>query len=140
MEKKVTNFGSKKRTWILVFSVFLGIQAAVELGIGVALLTSLTATLKAGFGITFIPEIEILGVALGMYLLLLTLLMVLSIIWILNRNKAGVTLGIIIGAFLSIFGVLTFLKFGDLQALLGDSIRGVITILLAFMAAKELKK
>tara|TARA_B100000795_G_scaffold62701_2_gene42174 strand:+ start:14616 stop:14876 length:261 start_codon:yes stop_codon:yes gene_type:complete len=76
----------------------------------VALLTSLTATLEADFGVTFIPEIEILGVALGMYLLLLILLMVLRIIWILNRNKAGFTLGIIIGAFLSIFGVLTFLQ------------------------------
>lgn len=103
-------------------------------------MTNLPATSVEGFGITFIPEIEILGVALGIYLLLLTVLMVLSIMWVLKRNNASVTLGVIIGDFLTIFRVLTFLKFGDLQAILGDSIRGVITILLAVMVAKELNK
>lgn len=64
--------------------------------------------------------------------------MVLSFIWIRKSNRAGVTLGIIIGLFLISFGVGMLAKFGEKQALLLDGFRGGLTVLLAYMAGKTI--
>jgi hypothetical protein len=49
-------------------------------------------------------------------------------------------MGIIIGAFLLVFGVVSFLKFGQVQAIMIDSLRGLLTIILAYMAGKGIEK
>ena len=123
-----------------VFNSLLGIQAFVELAIGATMLFSFSTALESGFGITYTSELDILGIALGLYLLLLTGLMILSIIWTLKGNNSGTTLGIILGVFLVVFGIVTFFKFGDPQPLYVDSFRGLITIIFGFMASKELKQ
>lgn len=122
-----------------ILIVFLAIQALMELGIGATLLVDFPTALESGFGITYSSELDILGVALGLYLLLLTCLLVLSIMWISKGNYSGITLGIIIGIFLFVFGVVSFLKFDQTQALLVDSLRGLLTITLSYIAYKELK-
>jgi hypothetical protein len=118
----------------------LSIQVILELGIGITLLVSFPMALESGFGITYSSELDILGVALGLYLLLLTTLIILSIIWTIKHNYAGITIGIIVGVFLVTFGITTFLKFGDIQVILADGIRGLLTIILAYMAGKGMKK
>ncbi|NOQ73904.1 MAG: hypothetical protein GQ574_17990 [Crocinitomix sp.] len=123
-----------------IFIIILTLQAIFELVIGGSLLIDLPATLKAGFGITHTSDFDIIGLALGLYLLLLTGLMILSIVWTIKRNFSGITLGIIIGVFLFLFGVMSFFKTGETGGLLGDSIRGVITVVFAYLANKELKK
>ena len=65
-----------KKTWRRIFVIFVGIQALLELVIGNTLLFNLPAALESGFGISYNSELDILGVALGLYLVLLTVLMV----------------------------------------------------------------
>ncbi|MFT4679981.1 MAG: hypothetical protein ACI9RU_002307 [Litorivivens sp.] len=131
---------AEQKTGKRVFVVLLGIQAALELVIGITLLFSFSTALESGFGITYSSELDILGLALGLYLLLLTALLVLSMIWTIKGNNSGTTLGILLGVFLFTFGIATFIKFGDTQALYVDGLRGLITIIFAVMARKELKR
>jgi hypothetical protein len=44
-----------------------------------------------------------------------------------------------VGVFLVAFGLVAFFKTGDTQAIVIDSLRGVLTIVFAYMAKKELK-
>jgi len=131
--------GSSRNIWKLLFIGTLGLQALLELGLGVALLFDFPTTLESGFGIAYNSELDILGIALGLYLLLLTALMVLSMIWTRKSNGSGITIGIIVGVFLVAFGLVAFFKTGDTQGILIDSLRGGLTIVFAYMAKKELK-
>ncbi len=141
MNNESTNTaGISRKIWGRLFIGILMVQAILELGLGVTLLIDFPTALESGFGITYSNELDILGLALGLYLLLLTALMILSSVWTLKSNHSGITIGVIIGIFLFVFGAATFLKFGDLQALMVDSLRGLLTIILGYMAGKELKK
>ncbi len=133
------NKSTSNKIWKRLFFGVLGIQAIMELAIAGAVLFNFPVALESGFGITYSSELEILGVALGLYLLLLTSLLILSIVWTYQKKYEGITIGIIVGIFLVIFGVVSFLKFGDFQPILVDSLRGVVTIFLAYMAGKEFK-
>lgn len=136
---QVNESGSSK-IWKGLFIALLGIQAALELGIGVSLLTNFKTTLETGFGITYSQELDVLGLALGLYLLLLTALLVLSLVWTLKGNYAGSTIGMIIGMFLMVFGVATLFQSGEMQGIIVDGIRGLVTFVLAFVVGKQLKK
>lgn len=141
MNNESTNTaGTSRKIWRRLFIGILMVQAILELGLGITLLIDFPTALESGFGITYSSELDILGVALGLYLLLLTALMILSSVWTFKSNHSGITVGVIIGIFLFVFGAVTFLKFGDLQALMVDSLRGLLTIILGYMAGKELKK
>lgn len=69
---------SSKKLWRRLFIGIISLQAILELGVGATLLFNLPMALESGFGITYNKELDILGIALGLYLLLLTTLMVLS--------------------------------------------------------------
>ncbi len=136
-----SNFNSvnPRKIWTRLFIGILSLQALLELAIGATLLINFPTAIESGFGITYSSELEILGIALGLYLLLLTTLMILSIVWTSKSNLSGTTLGIILGVFLLTFGVTAFLKLGDPQPLYIDSLRGLITIVTGYMARKELQ-
>jgi len=139
MSSNVSNqSGNSYKIWKQIFMVFILIQAAGELAIGFTLLFNLPMAME-NFNTPYAPDMEVLGLTLGLYLFLLTTLMVLSFIWIRKSNRAGVTLGIIIGLFLISFGVGMLVKFGQTQALWVDGFRGGLTVLLAYMAGKSMK-
>lgn len=129
----------KRKIGRRILIILLSIQAIVELVLGILLLFNFSDTLESAFEITYNSELDILGIALGLYLLLLTALMVLSIVWTRKGNASGAIIGIIVGVFLFIFGLTTFLQLDRTDGLIGDSIRGLITVVFGFMAYKELK-
>lgn len=131
--------GKLNKIWKQIFMVFILLQAVVELAIGFTLLFNLPMAME-NFNTPYSPDMEVLGLTLGLYLFLLTTLMVLSFIWIRKSNRAGVTLGIIIGLFLISFGVGMLVKFGQTQALLIDGFRGGLTVFLAYMARNGIKQ
>lgn len=123
-----------------ILIVLLAIQAIFELSIGTTVLFNFQNALENIFEITYSSEIDILGIIIGGYLLLLTTLLFLSIVWILKGKQAGTTIAIIVGAIFILFGVLSYFKLERVDGLIGDSIRGLLTIFLAYMTGKELKK
>ena len=118
--------------------VIILLQALFELAIGFTLLFDLPMAM-ANFNTPYSSDMEVLGLTLGLYLFLLTTLMVLSFVWVRKSNAAGITLGIIIGIFLMSFGVGMLIKFGETQAIFVDGLRGGLTMFLAYMAGKAIK-
>lgn len=140
MNSNISNpAGNSNKIWKQIFMVFILLQAVFELAIGFTLLFNLPMAME-NFNTPYSPDMEVLGLTLGLYLFLLTTLMILSFIWIRKSNRAGVTLGIIIGLFLISFGVGMLVKFGQTQALLVDGFRGGLTVLFAYLAGKGLKQ
>jgi glucan phosphoethanolaminetransferase (alkaline phosphatase superfamily) len=138
MNSNVSNQAkSTSKIWKQVFMVFILIQAIGEFAIGNTLLFSLPMAME-NFNTPYSPDMEVLGLTLGLYLFLLTTLMVLCFIWIRKSNRSGVILGIIIGLFLISFGVGMLIKFGETQALWVDGFRGGLTAFLAYMAGKSI--
>lgn len=138
MNSNVSNQAKNtSKIWKQVFMVFILIQAIGEFAIGNTLLFNLPMAME-NFNTPYTPDMEVLGLTLGLYLFLLTTLMVLCFIWIRKSNRAGVTLGIIIGVFLMSFGVGMLIKFGETQALWVDGFRGGLTVFLAYMAGKSI--
>ena len=134
-----SNQGSQlNKIWKQIFMVFILVQAVGELAIGFTLLFNLPMAME-NFNTPYSPDMEVLGLTLGLYLFLLTTLMVLSFAWVKKSNAAGVTLGIIIGLFLMSFGVGMLIKFGETQAIIVDGIRGGLTVFFAYMAGKSIK-
>lgn len=123
-----------------IFIGLLGIQALLELIVGLTILFDFPTTLKNGFGITYQSELDILGIALGLYVLLLTSLLIISMLWTIRNNISGITIGVVAGVFLFCFGMAAFLKTGDSQGLLVDGLRGLLTVIFGYVAYKEIKK
>ena len=134
-----TNTTASRNTWKHIFIGILSLQAILELGVGATLLFNFPVALESGFGITYSSNLDILGVALGLYLVLLSILMMLSAIWTKRNNPSGITLGIIVGIFLLIFGLVSTAKFGGMQGIVVDGIRGFFTIVFGYLAQKEIK-
>ncbi len=120
-----------------IFLALLGLQGAVEFMISMMLLFNFRSTLEQFFGITYSSPLEVFGLILGLYLLLLTSLIVLSIRWTQQGNPAGTALGMLIGAFLMAVAIGSFVKFGDVNAIYVDGIRGLLTLVLAIMTRKK---
>jgi glucan phosphoethanolaminetransferase (alkaline phosphatase superfamily) len=137
VSNKLNHSGSSHKVWKQIFLVFILLQAVFELAIGFTLLFDLPMAME-NFNTPYSPDMEVLGLTLGLYLFLLTTLMALSFTWIIKSNRAGVTLGIIIGLFLMSFGVGMLVKYGETQALWVDGLRGGLTILLAYKAGKSM--
>lgn len=136
LKKTVTSSGT---FWTHIFIGILILQALIELGVGAAILFAFPTTLETAFWITYSSELDILWIALGLYLLLLTALLVLSAVWTRRGNRAWIIIGIISWVFLFSFGVAAFLKTWDTQAIFVDSFRWALTVIFAYMAWKELK-
>lgn len=130
--------GSSNKIWKQIFMAIILLQAVFELAIGFTLLFDLPMAME-NFNTPYSSDMEVLGLTLGLYLFLLTTLMVLSFAWVRKSNPAGITLGIIIGLFLISFGVGMVIKFGNTQAIFVDGLRGGLTIFFAYMAGKAIK-
>jgi hypothetical protein len=124
-----------------IFVIFVGIQAALEFVIGVGMLVNFKLAVESGFGITHTSDMDLFGVVIGLQLVMLAIMMDFSIIWTNKGQKAGPIVAIIAGMYFLIFGVMSFIKFGNVDAIYIDSIRGLITAIIGFIIYNhELKR
>lgn len=63
----------------------------------------------------------------------------MSIVWTLKGDRLGTALAIILGTVFVFFEILSYFQVDRIDGLIGDSIRGLLTILLAYMTGKEIK-
>lgn len=96
--------------------------------------------LETGFHIHYTPELEIISIVIGMELFFLGTMALLGVIWTRKHKLFGVYIGTSVGVYMFLFGVVAFLKLGTTEALVVDSIRGLITIVFGFLAYRELKQ
>lgn len=114
------------------FVILLLIQAIMELVIGFMFLANFQMVVETGFDRTYTPDMDIFGIVIGLQLMLLSILLILATRWTLNDVKAGPVVGIAAGAYFLVFGIFAFIKFGDVQAIMVDSIRGLLTVIMGY--------
>ncbi|MFK7925680.1 MAG: hypothetical protein AB8H47_27275 [Bacteroidia bacterium] len=130
---------SKQTSLSRIFVIFMGIQAVLELVIGSAFLVAFPLAVETGFDLTYISDMDIFGIVIGLQLILLAILMFLAIRWTMQGNNAGPVIGIAAGLYFLIFGIFSFIQFGDTQAIMVDSIRGLITAIMGYMVYQQIK-
>ncbi|MBK8489315.1 MAG: hypothetical protein IPL49_00075 [Saprospirales bacterium] len=78
--------GSSNKIWKQIFMVIILLQAVFELAIGFTLLFDLPMAME-NFNTPYSSDMEVLGLTLGLYLFLLTTLMVLSFAGLENQTQ-----------------------------------------------------
>ena len=106
--------------------------------IGVGMLADFKLAVETGFNLTHTSDMDLFGVVIGLQLIMLATFMVFSIIWTNKGQKAGPIVGIIAGIYFLVFSVMSFVKFGNVDAIYIDGIRGLITAIIGFVVYKEI--
>lgn len=122
--------------------LFMGILVVHMLGcyiMGIISLTNAPFAFEIGFQIPYSDQLAIIGVVMGMELLFLGSIAFLGIIWTKQGNRYGITMGMAVGMYMFLFGIVAFLLLGRIDGLLVDSIRGFLTLVFGYMAHKELQ-
>lgn len=123
-----------------IFIILVALQVLLEFVIGVSILINFPYVVETGFQLTHSSDMDVFGVVIGLQLILLSILMIFSILWTNKANVAGPIVGIAAGIYFFMFGLMAFIKFGDIQAIYVDSIRGLITAILGYLVYRNLNK
>ncbi|MFK7801353.1 MAG: hypothetical protein AB8G95_06965 [Anaerolineae bacterium] len=123
-----------------IFLAFLAFNGLVAFGLGATALINFPLALETGFGLPYSSDLDVLGLILGCQLIFLGSLITLAATWTIRGKIEGSTIGIAVGIYLFIFGILSFLRLADITALLFDGLRGLLTIMAAYFARQELKQ
>ena len=123
-----------------IFITLLAINGLIAFALGATTLINFPFALETGFGIPYSAELDVLGLVMGCQLIFLGVMITLSIIWTRQGKTAGTTIGIAVGTYLLAFGLLAFLRLGDTTALYVDCVRGVLTIVAAVFAYREIEQ
>ena len=102
------------------------------------MLADFKLAVETGFNLTHTSDMDLFGVVIGLQLIMLATLMFFSIIWTNKGQKAGPIVGIIAGIYFLVFSVMSFVKFGNVDAIYIDGIRGLITAIIGFVVYKEI--
>ena len=137
-EKKMKN--SSRKTGQYLFMAILTLHALLCYFMGFSTLFNPSFSVKSGFNIDYTSDMKVLALVIGMELLFLGSIAILGIIWTKRKSFYGIYAGAAVGLYMLAFGIIAFLKFGTTEALMIDSIRGLLTLIFAFIAFKELKK
>jgi hypothetical protein len=95
---------------------------------------------ETGFQMTYNPDLQIIGIVMGMELLFLGSIALLGVIWTRRKSKYGIYAGVAVGSYMFLFGIVAFLIMGRTDGLIVDSIRGLLTLIFGYMAYQELKR
>lgn len=135
---KASNRNSRK----LWRYLFIGILVLHVLGcyvMGIMTLTNPQFAIETGFQIPYTTDLNILTTVIGMELLFLGSIALVGIIWTRKRKIEGIVAGMAVGMYMFMFGIVAFFLLGETQALYVDSIRGFLTLVIGYMAYKEIK-
>ena len=122
-----------------LFVGMLVIQALFALLISFTSLANPKVAIEQGFNLTYDANLRLLTVALGMQVLFSAVIAILAIVWTWRGAAFGIYLGIAIGLYLTLFGIVAYFILGQTSGLVVDSSRGVLTLFFAYLAMKELK-
>ena len=120
-------------------NAFIGLLAfngLFELAAALFMFLNLPGALEM-FGITYDSQLDMLGLVMGNALLFVTGISVLGIVWTLRGKPEGIICGIAVGLFLTSFGLLAFLMFGQLSAIAVDGLRGGGNVLLGVLLLRR---
>ena len=123
-----------------LFISMLVIQALFALFISFSSLINPKMAIETGFKIIYDSNFRILTVVIGMQVLFSACIAIMAIVWTRRKSIYGIYLGTAIGLYLTSFGIVAYFILGQTDGLLVDSSRGILTLIFAYLANKEIKK
>ena len=119
-----------------VLVVFLAINALMQIGMGIMMLQDFQQVATSMLNLNYSEDMSKLGGTLGMNVLFLGMVLILSIYWIYQKNKSGVSLAIFIGLFVVIAGIFSYSQ-GVQEGLTMDVPRGMIILVLGYLIQRQ---
>ena len=116
--------------------VFLAINALMQIGMGIMMLQDFQQVATSMLNLNYSEDMSQLGGTLGMNVLFLGMVLILSIYWIYQKNRSGVSLAIFIGLFVVIAGIFSYSQ-GVQEGLTMDVPRGMIILVLGYLIQRK---
>lgn len=123
----------------ILFMILLGINLLGELVIGAGVLIDFPLMADMGFNVAYSSDMEVFGIAIGSNLLFATAIIATSMVWTYRSKIEGIITGGIAGGLFVLFALIAFFQMGNTQALLLDGVRGILTVVFAVLAHRELR-
>ncbi len=136
LSAKNANFTTRNiaRYILVALAAFNGL---IALGLGVWMLTDTSGALKA-FNITYVPELSVVGRGSGGLLVLMAALSFVSIVWLLRGKIEGILVPAAYAIFLVTVSLMDFSSTGSINIMLVDGSRGLLTVVAAVFAYREM--
>lgn len=128
----------KRRIGQVSFLIILVLHVLACYGIGIIALVNPAFAAETGFQLVYSDSLKIPLIIIGMEVLFLGSIALLGIIWTRRGSVYGIYAGASVGIYMLVFGFVLFMLEGRTDGLLVDSTRGIITLIAAYFAHKEI--
>ena len=130
--------GSRQRAFAkTVFLLLLFLHALSCFVLGAMALVNWPFALQMGFRVPYSTALDTIGVVIGLELLFLGGISALSFVWTRSGVKGGTVTGIAVGLYMLTFGIVAYLKTGQVDGLLVDSLRGLLTVVFGVITHRQ---
>ena len=119
-----------------VLIVFLVINALMQIAMGIMMLQDFEQVATSMLNLNYSEDISKLGGTLGMNVLFLGMVLILSIYWVYQKNRSGVSLAMFVGLYVVIAGIFSYSQ-GVSEGLTMDVPRGMIILVLGFLINRQ---
>jgi hypothetical protein len=126
----------ENKIWKICLSVLLILQIIVALWLAIFTIVDFAGILGQ-FGLKFQPEMSIIQLIMLYGWCLSFCFSLWGVIWIGKGDIAGIQAGVTLGLILFLVGIVVFIRFGRVDILLFDSVRGLFMVGSGILAFKE---
>ena len=91
-----------------VLIVFLVINALMQIAMGIMMLQDFEQVATSMLNLNYSEDMSKLGGTLGMNVLFLGMVLILSIYWVYQKNRSGVSLAMFVGLYVVIAGIFSY--------------------------------
>jgi len=119
-----------------VLIVFLVINALMQIAMGIMMLQDFEQVATSMLNLNYSEDMSKLGGTLGMNVLFLGMVLILSIYWVYQKNRSGVSLAMFVGLYVVIAGIFSYSQ-GVSEGLTMDVPRGMIILVLGFLINRQ---
>lgn len=122
-----------------IFLVFLGLNGILQFMLGIFMLFNWQEAVETMMAVTYIDDMAIFGVPIGLNLLMTAFIIALSIQWTRQGKQEGIILGTAFGVLSISAGLMTFVQFGMIENLAFDFLRGLLIVVSGIFATHSLE-
>lgn len=122
-----------------IFLVFLGLNGVLQFVLGIFMLFNWKQATESMMAVTYVDDMAIFGVPIGLNLLMTAFIIALSIHWTGQGKQEGIILGTAFGVLSLSAGLMTFVQFGMVENLAFDFMRGILIVVSGIFASHSIE-
>ena len=108
----------------------------MQIAMGIMMLQDFEQVATSMLNLNYSEDMSKLGGTLGMNVLFLGMVLILSIYWVYQKNRSGVSLAMFVGLYVVIAGIFSYSQ-GVSEGLTMDVPRGMIILVLGFLINRQ---